>query len=234
MELLSTEALVAFLTLTALEIVLGIDNIVFLVLVVDKLPQAQRNSARKLGLSLAMILRIALLLSISWVMNVTTPFFTLFEHPISLRNLVLIGGGLFLIAKSTLEIHEKVEAHSSKPKKTKNLSFQSAIIQILALDLIFSLDSVITAVGMVNRVEIMVASIVLAVLIMILFSEKISQFVSAHPTIKILALSFLILIGLMLVIEGLGQHINRGYIYFAMGFSLAVELLNMKTRASES
>lgn len=242
MELLtSPEAWVSLLTLTLLEIVLGIDNIVFISIISSKLPYRQQKKARRLGLALAMITRVLLLLSISWVMTLTAPIFNMaawigieegdwFEQlKISGRDIILIVGGLFLIYKSTVEIHAKVEGdEGGETKKFKVISFSRTIIEIILLDVVFSLDSVITAVGMADHIEIMIVAVVIAVLIMLLSAEKISGFVNDHPTIKMLALSFLLLIGISLIAEGLDQHIPKGYIYFAMAFSVFVEVLNLK------
>jgi len=235
MEWLSTpEAWVALLTLTALEIVLGIDNLVFITILATKLPKEQQLRAERLGLGLAMFMRIALLLSISWIIGLTAPLFTVWGFTISGRDLILLVGGLFLIAKSTFEIHEKLEGeenHSGgKVKKSNGVSFSSVVIQILLLDAVFSIDSVITAVGLADSIYIMIAAVVIAVIVMVLTVGFISDFVQRHPTIKILALSFLILIGFSLVVEGLHQHIPKGYIYFAMAFSLGVEMLNLRMR----
>ncbi len=227
-EMLSLETLIAFGTLTAMEIVLGIDNIVFLAIVVEKLKAKQRVFARRLGLFLAMFMRILLLLSISWIMKLTTPLFSAFGYDFSARNLILFLGGLFLIGKSTVEIHERIEGDSHSGKKTKATTLSSAIFQIVLLDLVFSLDSVITAVGMVDQISIMIAAVVASMAVMLVFAGSISDFVGRHPTIKMLAMSFLILIGVMLVAESVGQHIQRGYIYFAMAFSLVVEMLNLR------
>ncbi|MGE3975129.1 MAG: TerC family protein [Bdellovibrionales bacterium] len=229
-EYLTAQVLIALLTLTSLEIVLGIDNIVFLAIVVEKLPAKDRDFARRLGLVLAMLMRILLLMSLGWVMKLTTPLFTVMDQDISARSLILLLGGLFLIAKSTLEIHEKVEGHSHAEKVVKVYSLKNALIQIVLLDLIFSLDSVITAIGMVDKISIMITAVVLSMCVMLLFAKRISDFVAAHPTVKMLAMSFLILIGVMLVMEGLGKHIEKGYIYFAMFFSLAVEMLNLRAQ----
>lgn len=226
-ELLTPANLVALLTLTSLEIVLGIDNIVFIAILTGKLPAHQQGKARTIGLGLAMGMRILLLLGISWVMGLTKPLFEVFEHGFSGRDLILLVGGLFLIAKATYEIHDKLEG-AEHTKESKARSFAAVIAQILALDIIFSLDSVITAVGMAKHVEIMIAAVVIAVGVMILFAGKVSRFIEKHPTFKMLALAFLLLIGVMLTVEGVGQHINKGYIYFAMAFSLFVEVLNMK------
>jgi predicted tellurium resistance membrane protein TerC len=218
---------IAFFTLTVLEIVLGIDNIVFISILAGKLPAEQQAKARTLGLTLALGTRILLLLTLSWIVRLTSPLFTILEHPISGRDLILIGGGLFLIAKSTHEIHLKLEGESRTEIGTQP-SFSSVIIQILLLDVIFSLDSVITAVGMVDNVAVMIAAVVAAVLVMLVLAGGIGRFVDRHPTVKMLALSFLLLIGVTLVAEGFGQHIHKGYIYFAMAFSVFVELLNLR------
>lgn len=222
----------SLITLTALEVVLGIDNIIFISILAGKLPAAEQPRARLVGLSLAMLMRIGLLFSITWVMRLTDPLFTVFAHTISGRDLILIGGGLFLLAKSTHEIHDKLEGDEEEMLLGKRrASFTSVIIQIMLLDIVFSLDSVITAVGMANQLAIMIAAVVIAVVFMMFFAGSISGFVHRHPTIKILALSFLLLIGVMLIAEGFGQHISKGYIYFAMAFSVFVEVLNIKVRA---
>lgn len=229
-----SQAWMSLLTLTALEIVLGIDNVIFLSILAGKLPPEQQAKARQLGLSLAMLIRIGLLFSINWVMKLTEPLFEVFTHEISGRDLILIGGGLFLLGKSTHEIHEKLEGEEEHQAENKSrVSFAGVIIQILLLDIIFSLDSVITAVGMANQLSIMVIAVVIAVGFMMFFSGAINGFVHRHPTIKILALSFLILIGVMLIAEGFGQHISKGYIYFAMAFSVSVEMINIKVRANK-
>ena len=232
MEWLSDpEIWTALFTLTALEIVLGIDNVVFISILAGKLPAEQQKRARQVGLGLAMVGRILLLLAISWIIRLTEPIFTLASQEFSGRDVILIAGGLFLLAKSTFEIHEKLEGQEGHASARVPASFAAVIAQILLLDLVFSLDSVITAVGTANEVEVMMAAVVIAVLVMLLMAEAISGFVDAHPTVKILALSFLILIGMSLVAEGLDQHIPKGYIYFAMAFSVMVELLNMRLRA---
>ncbi len=243
MEIFSSpETWISLLTLTLLEIVLGIDNIVFISILSGKLPVEQQNKARKLGLGLAMITRILLLLSLSWVMSLTAPLFNIGEWirmdskewleklAISGRDLILIIGGLFLIYKSTHEIHLKLEGEEEEEGKTKVHSFTGVIVQILILDIVFSLDSVITAIGMAEHVEIMIAAVVIAVLIMMVSANAISRFVNDHPTVKMLALSFLLLIGVSLLAEGLDQHIPKGYIYFAMAFSVLVEMLNLKMK----
>jgi len=229
--ILTAENLLALLTLTLLEVVLGIDNIVFLSILTGKLPPEQRPRARRLGLALAMLIRIGLLLALSWVMRLVDPLFSVVGHPIAGRDLILLGGGLFLIAKATWEIHDKLEggAHGGGAGK-KAASFGAVLVQILLLDIVFSLDSVITAVGMARAIWVMVTAVVLAVGAMLVFAGPVSDFVERHPTVKMLALAFLILIGVMLVAEGCGQHVNKGYIYFAMAFSLAVEFLNLRLR----
>jgi predicted tellurium resistance membrane protein TerC len=218
-------------TLTALEIVLGIDNIIFVSILSGKLPVHQQRKGRLLGLSLAMFIRIGLLCSLSWLMGLTAPLFTVLGNAISGRDLILISGGLFLLGKSTLEIHEKLEgeASSSAPVRVA-VSFSGVIVQILLLDIVFSLDSIITALGMSNRLPVMVAAVVISVFFMMLFSGKIGTFVESHPTVKMLALSFLILIGVALIGDGLDMHIAKGYIYFAMAFSVMVEMLNLRIR----
>ncbi len=229
--LLDPQIWVALATLTALEIVLGIDNIIFITILADKLPAEQRAQARTIGLALAMITRIILLLSLVWIMKLTYPLFSILQHEISGRDLILILGGGFLIAKSTLEIHDKLEGeeHSSATPKVA-AAYASVLIQIMLLDLVFSLDSVITAVGMVQQVSVMIAAIVIAVGFMMFASGIISDFVDKHPTLKMLALSFLLLVGMALIGEGLGMHIPKGYIYFAMAFSVFVEMLNLRLR----
>ena len=231
MELLTDpQAWVAFLTLTLLEIVLGIDNVIFISILSSRLPKAQQQRARTLGLMLAMLTRIALLFSLTWISRLTNPLFTVLGQEISGRDLVLLLGGLFLLAKSTHEIHVKLEGESGSASGRVAPSFQSVLIQIMLLDIVFSLDSVITAVGMVSQLPIMVAAVMVAVGFMMLFARSISDFVDRHPTIKMLALSFLILIGVTLIAEGLDQHIPKGYIYFAMAFSVGVEMLNLRLR----
>ena len=228
----SGEIWVALLTLTALEIVLGIDNIIFISILADRLPKEMRARARTVGLSLAMGIRILLLLSINWIANLTDPWFTVLDHGVSGRDLILLGGGLFLIGKSTTEIHAKLEGHDEAGATTgKAASFASVLIQILLLDIVFSLDSVITAVGMADDVGVMIAAVVIAVGVMLFASGPLSAFVSQHPTVKMLALSFLLLIGMSLVAEGWHQHIPKGYIYSAMAFSVLVEVLNLRIRA---
>jgi predicted tellurium resistance membrane protein TerC len=231
MEWLSDpQAWIGFFTLTVLEIVLGIDNVVFISILAGKLPADQREKARKTGLALAMITRILLLLSLSWIIRLTAPLFTIVGAEISGRDLVLIVGGLFLIGKSTHEIHGSLEGEEGEAGRRVAPSFTSVIVQILLLDIVFSLDSVITAVGMVDELVIMIAAVIVAVGFMLGFSGAISRFVHDHPTVKMLALSFLMLIGVTLIGEGFDQHIPKGYIYFAMGFSVMVEMLNLRLR----
>lgn len=247
MEFLSSpEAWISLLTLTILEIVLGIDNIVFISILAGKLPENQQKKARQLGLALAMITRVLLLMSLSWIMQLTTPLFNMGEwlgitNPewleklaISGRDLILLIGGLFLIYKSTHEIHNKLEGENQEEGKVKVHSFAGTIVQILILDIVFSLDSVITAVGMADHIEIMIAAVVIAVIIMMISAGAISNFVNKHPTVKMLALSFLLLIGVSLLAEGLDQHIPKGYVYFAMAFSVLVEMLNLKMKKNSS
>jgi predicted tellurium resistance membrane protein TerC len=216
------------LTLTVLEVVLGIDNVIFISILAGKLPAAQQGKARQYGLGLALITRVLLLMSLSWIVKLTAPLFAVWSHEVSGRDLVLIVGGLFLIAKSTHEIHQKLEGAEGHGSARVAPSFAGVLVQIMLLDVVFSLDSVITAVGMVDAIGVMIAAVVIAVLVMIAFSGPISRFVDRHPTIKMLALSFLLLIGTALVAEGLHQHIPKGYIYFAMAFSVFVEMLNLR------
>jgi len=226
----SPEAWIAFGTLLALEIVLGIDNVVFISILAGKLPANQQAKARYLGLALAMVTRIILLFSISWMVRLTAPLFTVFGVEISGRDLILIVGGLFLIGKSTHEIHQKLEGERGQVSARVAPTFTGVIVQILLLDVVFSLDSVITAVGMVNQIGIMVAAVMLAVIVMIGFAGAIGRFVERHPTVKMLALSFLLLIGMTLMAEGFDQHISKGYIYSAMAFSVFVEVLNLRAK----
>jgi len=230
-QLLTLENLVALFTLTAMEIVLGIDNIVFLAILTGKLPKARQSNARRIGLFLAMFMRIGLLLTLSWIMRLTQPLFVLLGHAVSGRDLILLIGGAFLIAKATWEIHENLEVPGPHgPTGPAPASFGAAIAQIVALDIIFSLDSVLAAVGMARHIAVMVAAVVAAVGVMMLFADAVCRLIERHPTLKMLALSFLLLIGVMLLAEGSGQHIEKGYVYFAMAFSLGVELLNMRVR----
>jgi predicted tellurium resistance membrane protein TerC len=226
--LLNPEIWIALLTLTALEIVLGIDNIVFISILANKLPEAQRDNARRVGILAAMGMRILLLLGISWVVTLTEPLFTILDHEFSGRDLILIGGGLFLLAKATWEIHGRMEGDDHARETGKVTSFWSVIAQIMILDIIFSLDSVITAVGMVDEVAVMIAAVVIAVLVMLVASGYITRVIDRHPTLKMLALAFLLLIGFTLVVDGFGAHIDKGYIYAAMGFAVFVEILNIR------
>ncbi len=247
MEFLSSpEAWISLLTLTVLEIVLGIDNIVFISILAGKLPQNQQKKARQVGLALAMITRVLLLMSLSWIMRLTAPLFNIGDWigitdtvwleklAISGRDLILLIGGLFLIYKSTHEIHNKLEGEHESEGNVKPHSFTGTIVQILILDIVFSLDSVITAVGMADHIEIMIAAVVIAVIIMMISAGAISNFVNKHPTVKMLALSFLLLIGVSLLAEGLDQHIPKGYVYFAMAFSVLVEMLNLRMKKNSS
>ena len=231
MELLTDpQSWIAFLTLAALEIVLGIDNIVFISILVGKLPAHQQGRAYRIGLGLAMVMRILLLLSLSWIMGLTQPLLTvpIMERAVSGRDLVLIVGGLFLVAKSTHEIHDRLEGDEGEVSARVAASYASVLLQIMALDIVFSLDSVITAVGMVQHVSIMIAAVVASVLVMMVFAESIGDFVSRRPSVKMLALAFLLAIGMMLITDGFGHHVPKGYIYFAMAFSLFVEMLNLR------
>ena len=233
-ELLSNpDAWVALLTLTLLEIVLGIDNIVFIAILASRLPVEKQGLAYRLGLLGAMLTRVALLMTINWVMQLTQPLFELMGHSFSGRDLILLGGGLFLIAKSAQEIYEKVEGEHQDDIKGWFNGLPGIIAQIMVLDIIFSLDSVITAVGMAEDIEVMVAAVVIAIAVMLIFARQIGDFVNKFPSMKILALSFLLLIGVLLTAEGLGQHINKGYIYFAMAFALMVELINIRFRKKQ-
>jgi len=225
------EAWIALLTLTVLEIVLGVDNIIFISILVGRLPDTQRNRARTFGLALAMVSRIVLLLSITWVMRLTEPILTIFSNAISGRDLILIVGGLFLLGKSTHEIHHSLEGPEEDVQQTQAAGFAGILIQIAVLDIVFSLDSVITAVGLARHVQVMIIAVVISVLVMIASARALGAFVDRHPTIKMLALSFLILIGFTLLGEGLELHIPKGYVYFAMAFSVAVEMLNLRIRA---
>jgi predicted tellurium resistance membrane protein TerC len=225
-----TALLIALATLTFLEIVLGVDNVIFISILSGKLPKAEQKRARRVGLLAAMLMRILLLFSITWIARLTEPMFTVLGRGISGRDLILIGGGLFLLAKATYEIHDKLEGEAGHASARVAASFASVIGQVMLLDIVFSLDSVITAIGMADDLRVMVTAVVLAVAVMMLAAEPISAFVEQHPTVKILALSFLLLIGLALVADGLGQHIPKGYIYFAMGFSFFVEMINIRMR----
>jgi len=230
---LTSDGLLALVTLTFLEIILGVDNVIFISILSGKLPPSQQLRARRTGLLAAMLMRVALLMSIAWIVRLTAPIFTVFSQEISGRDLILLGGGLFLLGKATIEIHERLEGVEGHSSARVAPSFASVIGQIMLLDIVFSLDSVITAVGMADSVPVMVAAVVLSVAIMMFAAEPISTFVGRHPTVKVLALAFLLLIGVSLVGEGLGLHIPKGYIYFAMGFSVGVEMVNLRVRAKE-
>jgi predicted tellurium resistance membrane protein TerC len=228
---LTADGLIALLTLSVLEIVLGVDNVVFIAILTGRLPAAQQPLARRVGLTLALVIRIGLLFAITWIMGLTRPLFAVLGHDVSGRDLILLGGGLFLIFKATWEIYDKLEVeHSEAAAGRGRAAFASVLVQILLLDIVFSLDSVITAVGMAEHVSIMVAAMVIAMVVMLVSMGAVSGFVERHPSVKILALAFLLLIGVMLVAEGFGQHVSKGYIYFAMAFSLLVELLNLRYR----
>jgi predicted tellurium resistance membrane protein TerC len=231
LELLTDpNAWIAFATLTALELVLGIDNIIFISILVDKLPEKKRELARRLGLGMAMFMRIGLLLVLAWIIGLTAPLFSVLGQDISGRDLILIGGGLFLLWKSTGEIHQSLEGEEGHSSSAVKATFAAVILQIMVVDLVFSLDSIITAVGMVESIAVMIAAVVASVGLMMLFAGAIGRFVSNHPTIKMLALSFLVAVGVMLIAEGFGHHVPKGYIYFAMAFSLTVEMLNIRMR----
>src|SRR5215471_7477880 len=226
----TSSGLLALITLTFLEIVLGVDNVIFISILSSELPASQQGRARRTGLLAAMGMRVLLLLSVVWIIRLTAPLFYILGHPISGRDLILIGGGLFLLAKATIEIHERLEGEEGHSSARVRPSFVAVITQIAILDLVFSLDSVITAVGMADQISIMVAAVILAVGVMMFSAGPISSFINRHPTIKVLALSFLLLIGVSLIGEGLGMHIPKGYIYFAMGFSVFVEMINLRAR----
>ena len=231
LELLtSPQAWIAFATLTALELVLGIDNIIFISILVDKLPKAQQDLARRLGLFMAMFMRIGLLLVLAWIVGLVAPLFTLFGEEISGRDLILILGGLFLVWKSTTEIHGSLEGEEGGTGAAVRATFAAVIVQIMIIDLVFSLDSIITAVGMVDDVRVMIAAVIASVAMMMAFAAPIGRFVSDHPTIKMLALSFLVVVGVVLIAEGFNHHVPKGYVYFAMVFSLGVEMLNIRLR----
>jgi predicted tellurium resistance membrane protein TerC len=231
LELLSDpQAWIAFFTLTALELVLGIDNIVFISILADKLPVEQRNLARRIGLFLAMFLRVGLLLLLSWLVGLTEPLFTITRYELSGRDLILIGGGLFLLWKSTREIHEMLEGGSHEAGGAAAAGFMAAIAQIVIIDIVFSLDSIITAVGMVDELPVMVAAVIVSVALMMAFSGAVARLIAAHPTLKMLALAFLFVVGVVLIADGFDHHVPKGYVYFAMAFSLAVELLNIRIR----
>jgi predicted tellurium resistance membrane protein TerC len=232
--LITSEGLLALVTLTLLEIILGVDNIIFISILSGKLPSAQQARARRTGLIAAMGMRILLLMSIAWIVRLTAPLFSILGRDVSGRDVILIGGGLFLLGKATLEIHERLEGEEEHGTVKVAPSFAAVITQIMALDVVFSIDSVITAIGMADEVSIMVAAVVLSVAIMMFAAEPVSTFVGRHPTVKVLALSFLLLIGLSLIADGLGMHIPKGYIYFAMGFSVFVEMINLRVRGGRA
>lgn len=221
---------IAFLTLTALELVLGIDNVIFISILVDKLPQERRDLARRIGLFLAMFMRIGLLFLLSWIVGMTEPLFSLLSHEISGRDLVLISGGLFLLWKSTKEIHQLLEGEAGEASAAVRATFTGVILQIAIIDLVFSLDSIVTAVGMVDQLEVMIAAVIVSVLLMMAFAGGIGRVVSEHPTIKMLALAFLVVIGVVLIADGFDHHVPKGYVYFAMAFSVAVESLNLRMK----
>jgi len=231
MELLSDpHAWIAFLTLTALELVLGIDNVIFISILVDKLPEARRELARRIGLALAMFMRIGLLFVLVWISGLTEPLFTVLRQEISGRDLILIAGGLFLLWKSTKEIHQLLEGEKGAASAAVGATFSGVILQIMIIDIVFSFDSIITAVGMVDRIEVMIAAVIASVLLMMAFAGGIGRFVSAHPTVKLLALAFLFVIGVVLIADGFDHHVPKGYVYFAMAFSVCVEMLNLRMR----
>jgi predicted tellurium resistance membrane protein TerC len=221
---------IAFLTLTALELVLGIDNVIFITILVDKLPKERRDLARRIGLFLAMFMRIGLLFLLSWIVGLTEPLFSLFRQEISGRDLILIGGGLFLLWKSTKEIHQLLEGEKGEASTAVRATFSAVILQVTIIDIVFSLDSIITAVGMVDQVEVMIAAVIVSVLLMMAFAGGIGRVVSTHPTIKMLALAFLFVIGVVLIADGFDHHVPKGFVYFAMAFSVAVEMLNIRMR----
>lgn len=231
--LLTSEGIIALLTLTFLEIVLGVDNIIFISIISNRLPDKQQRSARNIGLLLALVMRIGLLLGISWIIGFTEPLFTAFEYEVSIKDLILIVGGLFLIGKSTTEIHESLEVDDHEEKDSKATTMGKVILQIVVLDMVFSFDSILTAVGLTQEIMIMIVAVTIAMFVMMTFAGRISDFINKHPSLQMLAMSFLILIGFMLVLEGIGQHIPKGYIYFAVFFSLAVEALNMRRRRNQ-
>ncbi len=228
--LMSPDAWIAFLTLTALELVLGIDNVIFIAILVDKVQRKRRELARRIGLFLAMFARVALLSVLSWLIGLTEPLFSVWRQEVSARDLILISGGLFLLWKSTKEIHQMLEGEGDKVSTAAKAGFSSVIIQIIIVDLIFSLDSIITAIGMVDKIAVMIAAVVASVMLMMAFAGGIGEFVGEHPTIKMLALSFLVAVGVVLIADGCGHHVPKGYIYFAMAFAVCVEMLNIRVR----
>ena len=229
---LTSGGILALVTLTFLEVILGVDNVIFISILSTKLPAAKQMKARRVGLLAAMVMRIVLLMSIAWITRLTSPLFTVFSQDISGRDLIMLGGGLFLLGKATVEIHDRLEGEEGQGAARVAPSFAAVIVQIMLLDIVFSLDSVITAVGMAEDLSIMITAVVLAVVIMMFSAEPISMFVNRHPTVKVLALSFLLLIGVSLMGDGLGMHIPKGYIYFAMGFSVFVEMINLRVRGT--
>jgi len=231
--LMTSEGIIALLTLTFLEIILGVDNIIFISIISNRLPQHQQRLARNLGLGLALVMRIILLLGISWIIGFTEPLFTVFEHDVSIKDMILIVGGLFLIGKSTTEIHESLEIEEEEEEDKVTTTIGKVILQIVALDMVFSFDSILTAIGLTPEVFIMIVAVTIAMIVMMSFAGKISAFINKHPSLQMLAMSFLILIGFMLVLEGIGEHIQKGYIYFAVFFSLTVEMLNMRRRRNQ-
>lgn len=232
-DLLTTQALVSLLTLTFLEIVLGIDNIIFISIISDRLPEHQQGKGRTIGLVIALVMRIALLLGISWMVSATKPLFTLFEHEVSIRDLILIIGGLFLLVKSTTEIHSKIEGEEYQSISKKGLTLATAIVQIVLLDMVFSFDSILTAVGLTDQIIIMIIAVIISMLLMLMFAKTVSEFVNRNPTVKMLALSFLLMIGMLLILDGFHVHVPKGYVYFSIAFSLFVEVLNMRMRKSK-
>jgi predicted tellurium resistance membrane protein TerC len=232
--LFSAEGLISLLTLTLLEVVLGIDNIIFISIVSGKLPAEQQKKARALGLAMALVMRVGLLFAITWIIGLTKPLFTIFDYSASWRDLILFAGGLFLMAKSTTEIHGKVSGEEDLVSVKKHLSFTKAVFQIVILDIVFSFDSILTAIGLVDQFIIMVVAVIIAMAIMLVFAEKVSSFVNNHPTVKILALSFLLMIGMLLVLDSFHVHVPKGYVYFSLAFSLFIEFLNLKMRKNKS
>ena len=232
-ELLTLDGLVSFLSLTLMEIVLGIDNIIFISILTARLPETQQAKARSIGITLAILIRIGLLFAISWLIGLSEPLFSIFDLDITIRDLILMAGGLFLIYKSTNEIHEKLEGEESDTKSLKQLTMQAAVFQIVLLDIVFSFDSILTAIGLVDNIWIMVAAVVISMGIMLLSAKKISDFVNEHPTVKMLALSFLLMIGVLLIADGFHFHVPKGYVYFAIFFSLLVEFLNLRMKKNK-
>lgn len=231
--LLTSEGLIALLTLAFLEVILGVDNIIFISIISNRLPAGQQKRARNLGLALALLMRIGLLLGISWIIGFTEPLFTLLDHEVSVKDMILILGGLFLIGKSTTEIHHTLEGDEHHESNKKATTMSKVILQIVALDVVFSFDSILTALGLTEEILIMIIAVTIAMIVMMTFAGKISAFINKHPSLQMLAMSFLILIGFMLVLEGIGHHIEKGYIYFAVFFSLTVEILNMRKRRND-